>query len=485
MPNCFWTPEVLKDLLNGSWFFFPDQYGWNPGYVTVKSVKRVNPQFRGDKINIIRRSGEIEKAFEEIKQSKKRGGCIIIRDIFESRISNLLKLNLPILLVPENGALVDMAKHRRTAFNGSLICVTGTAGKTSVRGMLHAILSSKYNVLQNRHNWNFKDHVFEDLASLSTDAEFVVLEVGLGQKNVRIAEIVDVLKPNISILTSIGVGHMDAIESTASVEDELESVFSSKIEIFNSMVNDSFAVIPSNIVMFDNVVNVLKDSVQLYETVGSQKTDSVKLLKREWSDEENRILISIDDINYSYSISAPGEHMAINSLLAVNVAKKIGMSVSESSEALKSFKSRSGRASLIKIEDCVGRKVTIFDDSRNSTPLSLKSAFDTFDEVSKGYERIAILGEVGEFHLGENMESYHRELVNDVRKVNFDKVFVMGNAMKFFVEEYPEAFYFENFDDLIDKLLLDFKGDCYLMLKASAHMKFKVLRDTLINRLKN
>lgn len=483
MPNFFWTPEVLETLLNGDWLFFPDQYDWNPGYVTVKAVKRINPKFRGDKINIIRRSGEIEKAYEQIKQNKIRGGCIIVRDIFKSRLASLAKLGLPILLVPENGALVKMAKHRRASFKGKLICITGTAGKTSVRGMLYKVLSSKYVVVQNRNNWNFRDHVFEDLASLSNNVNYAVIEVGLGQKNVRIAEIVDVVKPNISILTSIGIGHMDAIASTSNIEEELESVFTSKTEIFESMASESFAVVPSNIVMFSKVIDCLKSNVSEYETVGSKSDDSIKLLEREWNDKVNNILVSIGDDSYCYSVPVPGAHMVINSMLAISVAKRLGVSPNESFDCLKSFKSSTGRASLISVKDPLGREITIFDDSRNSTPLSLKSAFETFGEVSKGYERFAILGEVGEFHLGNNMEAYHRELVEDVKSLNFDKVFVMGEAMRYFVEEYPAAVYFESFDELIDEFLLSFQGDCHLMLKASAHMKFNVLRDSIIKRL--
>lgn len=483
MSNFFWTATNLATLLDGRWSFFPDKYQWRPGYVSVKSTKRINPKFSGEKINIIRRPLEIAKAYEEISISGKKGGCIIIRDVFESRASELVKLNLPILIVPENGALKKMADYRRASFNGSVICITGTAGKTSVRGMLYRILSSEHVAVQNRDNWNFRDHVFEDLASLSNETEFLILEIGLGQKNVRIADIVDVVKPNISILTSIGVGHMDAIESTSIVENELDSVFKSKSEIFKSMDYGSFAVIPSSIAMLDEIVDVLDSSVENYELVGCDSNDSIRMLDRNWDGNVNNIVISTDASEISYSFPTPGEHMALNSLLAISAARRLGVGVNKSTVFLSDFKPKSGRASLIKTKDNFGHFITIFDDSRNSTPLSLKSSFETFDEVSKGYDRIAILGEVGDFHLGSNMEEYHRNLAKDVQALGFDKVFVMGEAMKFFMEEYPSALYFETFDGLVNHLTASFSGNSFLMLKASTHMKFRTLRDMIVRNI--
>lgn len=389
--------------------------------VRVRAVKRVNPKFSGDMINIIRKPAEIQRAYDEITAGNKKGGCIVIRNALVESAGVLKELGIPVMATPRGGALRRMAIFRRERYDGPVICVTGTAGKTSVRGMIYEIAKSQFKTVQNRGNWNFRDHVFENIASMPIDTKCAVLEIGLGQKNVRLSDVVSVLKPSISVVTSIGVGHMDAIGSTSEVEDELESAFKAKMEVVDHMADDSFAVVASDITMSKEVISILKNKVSSYKTVGGQPLDSVKMLEREWKDGKNRLLVESNGTQYRYDLAAPGEHMAKNSLIAICVAEKLGISMEKTLANLKKFTPRPGRAKLIDLESRSGKKVVIFDDSRNSTPLSLASSLVTFEEIAKDKNKVAILGEVGEFHVGKDMEGFHRNLAKEIKEKEFKK----------------------------------------------------------------
>ena len=60
-----------------------------------------------------------------------------------------------VMLVEDTGkALLEIAKGYRGKFKIPFVALTGSVGKTTTKGMVHAVLSQKYNTLKTQGNLN-------------------------------------------------------------------------------------------------------------------------------------------------------------------------------------------------------------------------------------------------------------------------------------------------------------------------------------------
>ncbi|MCA9401026.1 MAG: UDP-N-acetylmuramoyl-tripeptide--D-alanyl-D-alanine ligase, partial [Candidatus Omnitrophica bacterium] len=120
-------------------------------------------------------------------------------------------------------ALGLLAKYIRSKFQGTVVAVTGSVGKTTTKEYIAAVLNKKAPTLKNIHSFNNHIGVPLTLFNLKQKHQFCVLEVGTNQKG-DIAYLGNIIKPQVGVFTNIGDSHLEKLKNRVGVWKEKSSL---------------------------------------------------------------------------------------------------------------------------------------------------------------------------------------------------------------------------------------------------------------------
>ena len=92
------------------------------------------------------------------------------------------------------------------------IAITGSFGKTSVKNILHTILSQKYNICVTPKNYNTLFGICKTIKELKNNHNLILFEYGANKRN-DIKKISKLVQPNIGCLVNIGLQHLETFKS--------------------------------------------------------------------------------------------------------------------------------------------------------------------------------------------------------------------------------------------------------------------------------
>lgn len=271
----------------------------------------------------------------------------------------------------------------------TVIGITGSYGKTSVKDYLATILSSKFKVLKTEASRNSPIGIAEViLKSLKPEHEIFVVEMG-AYKIGEIREMAAMVKPQIGIITAINEQHQDLFGS-------LGNTMKAKYELIEGLVGKRIAIMnPDNECVRTMAEWPKRDGCDVWE--GKFKTTDVKA---GFDGLEFTCIFG----NEKAKVKAPviGAHQVHNILLAVSGAIAVGMTFKEAAGAAGNIQPNS--KSLSVIPGINGS--TYINDTFNNNPDSARVALDVL-RWAKG-KRFLVFQPMIE--LGEYARSSHREV---------------------------------------------------------------------------
>jgi UDP-N-acetylmuramoyl-tripeptide--D-alanyl-D-alanine ligase len=311
-------------------------------------------------------------------------------------------------------ALGKIGEFHRDSMSPLMVGITGTNGKTTTKELVHAVLSSKYKTHRNHKNYNNEIGVPFTLLNIEKSHEAAVIEMGMNHKG-EIERLSKMVKPHIGIITSIGAGHLEFLES-------VEGVAYAKSEIIKGMGKGSTLILNRETECFHIVSDLCEDAGIKLVTFGMNSDADI------YPESYSPGINSLEVVYKGKKITAPlyGRHNAFNLMAAIALGEIAGITPPEYASALAGFKNVGGRS------DVIDKGYYIIDDTYNSNPLSSLFAVDSVCEVFPENRKIAVLSDMKE--LGESSGLYHVKIGEITASRKFDVIVLYGEMAHLYMK---------------------------------------------------
>lgn len=292
-------------------------------------------------------------------------------------------------------ALQKLAAWYRSLFSIPVIGVTGSVGKTTTKEMIAAVLEKKFKTVKTIGNLNSQIGVALMMFELESDTEIAVFEMGISMPG-EMERLVEIAKPNVAVLTNVGVSHIGNLGSRDNICHEKGKIVTNIPEVgaFYICGNGDLMQLSEKNVPYDLCAG--KCPVIYYGTEDACAIygDEIKTL-----DGGQEFVYHAGEIKENVKLSVMGSHNVNNAIIAIALGSRFGISFEQVREALLAYKPIAMRGVIKEING-----VHIIDDTYNASPDSINSNLRALFEHLGG-RKVAVLADVLE--LGEKSQELH------------------------------------------------------------------------------
>ena len=315
-------------------------------------------------------------------------------------------------------AIAKYGQAKRAEYNGPVIGVTGSCGKTTTKEFIYAVLSPTYPTLKSPGNRNTEYTSPLLWLNRNLDHKAVIAELsmrGLGQ----IRYLSEIAKPNIGVLTMIGTTHVGAVGNR-------DDIAKAKLELFESLPDSAPAIYWAE----DDYKLLIESKIKGkgYSFGYSDQADCTIIGYKalDW----NRSLIRGKLFGQTFESEIPliGRHQANNAAAAMIISHIFGIPAQEAADRLSQVSIPPNR---MEVRDY--KKATILLDAYNASFEGHIAAIKTLSEIPCQGKKLAILGEMAD--MADYSESFHRRIGKTLTEFPPDRALLYGPGMKYAYEE--------------------------------------------------
>lgn len=400
-----------------------------------------------------------------IEECQKSGACAFIIDK-DYKITK--SITIPYCVVDDTQkALQDLARAYRKELDLKIIALTGSNGKTTTKNLIHKVLSEKYRVEKTHGNLNNEIGVPRTILSFSDDTEIGVVEMGTDDFG-EISLLTSIAKPDIAAITNIGDSHLLKLKSK-------KGIAKAKLEIIEGLKDKGTFI-------YNGDDETLKEVLKTYEikqkvlTFGKNDDVNFKVQSLSQTNTHTKFLYKDEE----YTVNLLGAHQVYNGALAVLIAKLFNLAYDDIKNGLLKATNTGNRNELLQRNG-----FDILNDAYKSNPQSLKEGLKLTGILDGYLNKVAVLSDMLELGNDELKLHYQAGLSIDPKKIDY--LLFYGRLSKKMYEasllnfSKDRSFYFENKDDLIDKLKQVITRSSLVFVKGSRGMHMEEIIEAIYN----
>ena len=352
-------------------------------------------------------SGENFDGHDFVEQALTRGASGLLLAKAPTR-----ELRVPVVMVDDTlKALGDLAHYRRRQMPDlTVLAVTGSSGKTTVKEMVSAILAQEYNVLKTKGNFNNLIGLPLSLLPVEHHHDFAVLEMGMNRLG-EIARLAEIAEPDVACITNVQSAHLAGLSN-------IEGVARAKGELFAGM--KAWGTLAVNI--DDARVRKLARRMRHRQiTFGRNPLAMVRATRlRSLGEQGMSFTLHIGSWSERIRITSLGAHNVMNSLAAAAMATAAGIKPGVIAAGLTGHRPYEKRMQV----ETLANGFKLINDTYNANPASVLAALTAVHNL-KGRRRIvAVLGDMLE--LGNHSTAAHRVVGQNAVRLKFDYLLAVG-----------------------------------------------------------
>ncbi len=345
-------------------------------------------------------------------------------------------------------ALHDVARSVRRRVPRRLVGITGSAGKTTTKELLAAMLSTRFRVARNPGNFNNLYGFPLSLLNVPDDAEWMVAEMGMSTPG-ELRRLSLLGRPDVALFTVVRPAHLESFA-------DLRGIAEAKAELLAGLAADGLVVANAG---DPEVVRIARRHqaqgegrrVVWYGIRDAAAPGAPALAPP--ADASPRLDVAASDlapapggIGTSFVLWAGGRSQLLqlplhgrynveNCLAAAACAVSLGVPLADVAAAAERARPAAGRGVVHRVA-VPGGELTVIDDSYNSNPDALAQALDSAARLPAS-RRLAVLGDMLE--LGPAGPQFHREGGVEAARLGFGPLAGVGELARALVAAAREA----------------------------------------------
>lgn len=320
----------------------------------------------------------------------------------------------PVEKMIQNGFKKQARKKLASLPHLKVIAITGSYGKTSTKFAIDTLLRERLQVCVTPGSFNTPMGICKVINNdLNAQHEVLILEMGARYEG-NIRELCKIAKPDISVITNIGVAHLETFGSQDAIIRE-KSTLATELKPGGTLVLNGDDPNLKNLKTLRNDIQTImtgdNGTVTAEEVLVNAEGTSFKLVLK---NEDGTVKEKID-----IQTRLLGEHNIQNILLAAAVAGEFGIRPDTIAFAASTLEPVEHRLELKQRNG-----LTIIDDAFNSNPVGAGNAVDLLSTFPGDRKIIITPGmiELGDIEVDEN-----RKLGMHIGSSGIDLVILVGS----------------------------------------------------------
>jgi UDP-N-acetylmuramoyl-tripeptide--D-alanyl-D-alanine ligase len=286
--------------------------------------------------------------------------------------------------------LQRLAASVRRQWGKRVVGITGSAGKTTTKEAVAAVLGARFRVLKSQGNLNNHYGLPLQLLRLEPEHDAAVIEMGMSAAG-EIAALCRIAAPDWGVVTNVGHAHAEFFA------DGIAGIARAKYELVAALPRQGVAFLNCDDPYVSQFGRDFAGKAVYFGRgpCADPRADAVEALGADGI----RMQVRAGDQHAELHLRLPGEHNASNALAAIAVGVEAGIPLAACCAALEELRPEDKRGQVL-----VVRGATIINDSYNSNPEALKSMIATLAKIP-AQRRILVAGEMLE--LGPEAAALH------------------------------------------------------------------------------
>jgi murE/murF fusion protein len=285
------------------------------------------------------------------------------------------------------------AAHRRR-WDGKLVAITGSAGKTTTKELTRAALTAAGPTLAAEGSLNNETGVPLTLLALRSFHRYGVVEMGMRGTG-QIEYLTKIAEPDVAVVVNAGTAHIELLGST-------DAIAKAKAEIWLGLREAGTIVRPSDDERLARWAREHRPASVRHVTFGEVDAD-VRLVSYAPLDAGGQLVLDVFGQRHELVLGLVGKHAALDACAALAAAHAAGASIAQALAGLARARPAAMRGEVI---DVGGRKVIV--DCYNANPASMAAALRALAERAHGKTALAVVGDMLE--LGTHGPAAHRDV---------------------------------------------------------------------------
>ena len=302
-------------------------------------------------------------------------------------------------------ALSDLAREVRQQFDGLVVAVTGSNGKTTTKELIGNLLQGAMETVVAQSSWNNRIGVPLTLFNIREQHRAAVLELGMNAPG-EIMFLGNIACPEIGVITNVGQAHIGGLGS-------LERIAREKSDLARSVPRSGAVVLNGD----DSYLRALGTELEA-KTIFFGFGDNNEIRPESWEDR------GLDGLTLGLGgqkleLALLGRHNIYNVLAAWAVGMFLKLDPKQMASSLANVPRLPSRLEVHKIGD-----LTVLNDAYNANPISMRAALEVAATVDVPGQRYVVFGDMLE--LGDWAEEAHAEVGKLIGTKGFAGCFLVG-----------------------------------------------------------
>ncbi len=378
-----------------------------------------------------------------------------------ARLGADLPVAVPRIIVDDGlTALQRLAAAVRRRARARVVAVTGSAGKTSTKDILAALLRPVAATVATQGNFNNEVGVPLTLLSIEETTDVAVVELamrGLGQ----IRELAKMVAPDVGVITNIAPVHLELVGG-------IEDVAAAKAELLEGL-EEHAVVVPGDEALLRPYLERYRGRVI---TFGGLASD-VRLVSAVPRADGTRAVVAAGGQRVDLDFNFSGDHYLTDALAAVGAFVELGFPLAAARQGAGRVVFSENRGQVV----ALGDGGLLLNDAYNANPVAMRAAIDHLLQLAGERPVVAVLGDM--YELGPDSARFHAAVGRYAAERGV-RLVAVGELGRDYLTGAPDETWQATVDDCVKALPAVIPAGSAVLVKASRALRLERVARALV-----